>query len=138
MTMNPPIGSGGARHPKKSYRSLCQGTSVRFEFIAKHRGIWRTNEMCDALEVSRGGFYDWLKRPECQRSVENRQLLGQVRASHELSDRTYGSPRVWRDLRAWGFHCGVHRVARLMRRAGLKARHKRRRLPFDVGTRVES
>ena len=94
--------------------------------------------MCDALEVSRGGFYDWLKRPECQRSVENRQLLGQVRASHELSDRTYGSPRVWRDLRAWGFHCGVHRVARLMRRAGLKARHKRRRLPFDVGTRVES
>ena len=111
---------------------------MRFEFIAKHRGIWRTNEMCDALEVSRGGFYDWLKRPECQRSVENRQLLGQVRASHELSDRTYGSPRVWRDLRAWGFHCGVHRVARLMRRAGLKARHKRRRLPFDVGTRVES
>ena len=72
---------------------------MRFEFIARHRGIWQTRQMCQSLGVSRGGFYEWLRRPESCRSRENRQLLVQIRASFEQSDRTYGSPRVWRDLR---------------------------------------
>jgi putative transposase len=94
--------------------------------------------MCAALGVSRGGFYDWLARPESDRSRDNRQLLVQIRTSFEQSDRTYGSPRVWRDLRAWGQRCGRHRVARLMLAAGLQARRKRRRLPMDLGVRPES
>jgi putative transposase len=110
---------------------------MRFEFIARHRGIWQTRQMCYALGVSRGGFYEWLSRPESCRSRENRQLLVQIRASFEQSDRAYGSPRVWRDLRAWGFSCGKHRVERLMSAAGLKARGKRRRLPIDAGVRPE-
>jgi len=60
------------------------------------------------------GFYEWMQRPESCRSRENRQLLVQIRTSFEQSDRTYGSPRVWRDLRAWELLCGKHRVARLM------------------------
>ncbi|MFO1457311.1 MAG: IS3 family transposase [Steroidobacteraceae bacterium] len=122
---------------KKGHRLLREGTSMKFEFIAKHRGVWRTSLMCEALGVSRAGFYDWMRRPESRRSRENRQLLVQVRTSFEQSDRTYGSPRVWRDLRAWGFACGKHRVARLMLAAGLQARRKRRRLPFDLGARPE-
>jgi len=111
---------------------------MRFEFIAKHRGIWQTSAMCEALEVSRGGFYEWMHRPESERTRSNRELLVQVRSSFEQSDRTYGSPRVWRDLRAWGYRCGVHRVARLMAKAGIQARLKRRRLPFDTGSRPQS
>ena len=110
---------------------------MRFEFIARHRGIWQTQRMCQSLGVSRGGFYEWLTRPESCRSRENRQLLVQIRTSFEQSDRTYGSPRVWRDLRAWGFSCSKRRVERLMRAAGLKARSKRRRLPIDEGVRPE-
>jgi len=110
---------------------------MRFEFIARHRGIWQTRQMCQSLGVSRGGFYEWLSRPESCRSRENRQLLVQIRTSFEQSDRTYGSPRVWRDLRAWGFACSKRRVERLMRVAGLKARSKRRRLPIDEGVRPE-
>jgi putative transposase len=93
--------------------------------------------MCEILGVSRGGFYEWLARPQCRRSREDQQLLVQVRASFERSDKTYGSPRVWRDLRAWGYRCGVHRVARLMRAAGLQGRRRRRRLPADAGIRLE-
>jgi putative transposase len=78
-----------------------------------------------------------LKRPESQRSRDNRHLTVQVRTSFEQSDQTYGSPRVWRDLRAWGYRCGVHRVERLMVAAGLQARGKRRRVPFDRGVRSE-
>lgn len=111
---------------------------MKFAFIAKHRGVWQTREMCEALGVSRGGFYEWLKRPRSRRSQENDKLLIQIRTSFERSDRTYGSPRVWHDLRAWGFACGRHRVARLMLLEGLQARRKRRRLPSDQGERPES
>jgi putative transposase len=93
--------------------------------------------MCQTLGVSRAGFYEWMQRPESARAQRNRLLTVQIRTSYEQSDRTYGSPRVWRDLCAWGFSCGEHRVARLMRAAGLQARGKRRRLPFDVGARPE-
>ena len=111
---------------------------MKFAFIAKHRGVWQTREMCEALGVSRGGFYEWLKRPRSRRSQENDKLLVQIRTSFERSDRTYGSPRVWHDLRAWGIACGLNRVARLMLLEGLQARRKRRRLPSDQGDRPES
>jgi putative transposase len=41
---------------------------VKFGFIARHRGIWPVRWMCEALGVSRGGFYAWLTRPRSQRS----------------------------------------------------------------------
>jgi putative transposase len=91
--------------------------------------------MCEVLDVSHGGFYEWLRRPASRRQQANRELLVHVRASFEQSHQTYGSPRVWHDLRAWGFLCGRHRVARLMRRAGLQGRRRRRRLPRDLGAR---
>jgi putative transposase len=111
---------------------------VRFAFIAKHREVWQTRLMCQTLAVSRGGFYEWMSRPEAVRDQANRQLVVRIRTSFEQSDRTYGSRRVWRDLRAWGHACGWHRVARLMALEGLKARAKRRRLPLDGGVRSEN
>jgi hypothetical protein len=42
---------------------------VKFGFIAKHRGVWPANWMCEALGVSRGGFYAWLTRPRMASSV---------------------------------------------------------------------
>jgi putative transposase len=110
---------------------------MRFAFIAQHRGVWQTRRLCQALEVSRAGFYEWLRRPESHRTRENRQLTVSIRTSFEQSDRTYGSPRVWRDVMAWGHACGENRVARLMRVAGLQARPKRRKLPWDTGARGE-
>ena len=41
---------------------------MKFGFIAKHRGIWPTEWLCEALGVSRGGFYAWLTRPRSERS----------------------------------------------------------------------
>jgi putative transposase len=110
---------------------------MKFSFIAKHREIWQTRQMCQTLGVSRGGFYEWMSRPEAPRTKANRQLIVHIRTSYEQSDKTYGSRRVWRDLRDWGHACGRHQVERLMAREGLKARPKRRRLPFDAGPRAE-
>jgi putative transposase len=90
------------------------------------------------MGVSPSGFYDWLERPASQRERENLQLLQAIKLSHEASDGTYGSPRVVRDLADAGLACGENRVARLMRAAGMKARHKRRRNPGQLQTTVHA
>jgi putative transposase len=61
---------------------------VNFAFIAKHRGIWPVGWLCEALGVSRGGFYAWLGRPRSQRSRDDEEVAAKVRASFIASDRT--------------------------------------------------
>lgn len=82
--------------------------------------------MCRVLEVSRSGYYGWLKRPESCRSREDRALLVHIRASHKRSRGNYGSPRVHKDLVDDGHAVGRGRVARLMRREGIRGVGKRR------------
>lgn len=70
---------------------------------------------CLTLDVSRSGYYAWLKRPESERSAENALLLLRIRAIHARSDQTYGSPRITAELQAEDAPCGENRVARIMR-----------------------
>jgi putative transposase len=79
--------------------------------------------MCRVLGVSASGFYDWFERPQSKREQANAQLIVRIRVSFAASDGTYGSPRILHDLQAAGETCSVNRVARLMRSAGIKARH---------------
>lgn len=106
-----------------------------FGFIAKHRGIWPVAWMCEALGVSRSGFFAWLSRGPSARTRSDEMLGRAIRESFLLSDRTYGARRVWRDMLAEGFSCGLHRIERLMRAQALRARPRRRRLPLDTGAR---
>ena len=78
--------------------------------------------MCEVLEVSPTGFYDWLDRPESARSRENRRLTERIRHLHHQSREIYGSPKIHEDLIAEGETCGVNRVARLMKAADIKSK----------------
>ena len=108
---------------------------MKFAFIATHRGMWPAGWLCEALGVSRAGFYAWRSRSPSARAKANEQLLARVRGSFLASDRTYGARRVWHDLLAEGVSCGLHRIERLMRHQALRARPRRRRLPPDLGER---
>ena len=108
---------------------------MKFEFVAKHRGAWPVTLMCEALGVSRSGFYAWRSRPRSRRSLEDEVLGAQVRNSFIGSDRTYGARRVWHDVLEFGHRCGLHRIERLMRAQALRARPRRRGLPQDHGER---
>jgi putative transposase len=108
---------------------------MRFAFIAKHRGIWPVTWMCEALGVSRSGFHAWFTRAPSQRARDDDEIGAKVRASHVGSYRTYGARRVWHDLLAEGLPCGLHKIERLMRVQGLRARPRRRGLPKDQGER---
>ena len=108
---------------------------MKFGFVAKHRGTWPVGWLCEALGVSRTGFYAWGVRPMSARARTDAVRGAEVRASFVLSDRTYGARRVLRDVRAAGHRCGLHQVERLMRTQALRARPRKRALPFDHGTR---
>ena len=109
---------------------------MRFAFIARHRTIWPVAWLCDALDVSRSGFHAWLNRSPSARSRQDEVLATAIGRSFKSSERTYGARRVWHDVLAEGLSCGLHRVERLMRENGLRARPRRRGLPKDTGERA--
>jgi putative transposase len=88
--------------------------------------------LCRALGISRAGFYAWRKRPESARTCRNRQLSVLVRAAFEAGRRTYGSPRILRELRAQQVYIGRNRIIRLMQAQGLKARAVKRYRPSTM------
>jgi putative transposase len=97
-----------------------------FELVDAEKAKYPIAVLCEALDVSRSGFYAWARRPPSARSQADARLTVEIVATHEKSRKRYGSPRVHRALRRKGVRVGEKRVARLMRRNGLVARQKRR------------
>ena len=84
--------------------------------------------LCQVLEVSPSGYYDWQKRQQTPsaRARQNQSLSQQIKTIHAKSRQTYGSPRVTDQLRKDGHQHGRNRIARLMKEQGLYGRQKRR------------
>lgn len=78
--------------------------------------------MCRVYAVTPSGYYAWRGRRLSRRQVSSTLLLGEIRRVHRESGGTYGSPRIHHALRALGYRCGKHRVARLMRHNGIRGR----------------
>ena len=82
--------------------------------------------MCRVLEVSRSTYYARKGRVPSAREVENEQLAQEIQKIHERSMKTYGSPRIHRELQDQGNRVGRHRVARIMRENAICGRVRRR------------
>jgi len=82
--------------------------------------------MCEVLDVSSSGFYDWLDRPESARRHRHNVLTKKIDRIHQQSYRIYGSPRIHGELQDQGEVVGKNTVAMLMQRAGIQSKvHKR-------------
>jgi putative transposase len=99
---------------------------MRYAFIKEHRQQWAIGLMCKVLKVSVSGFYDWCDRPKSKRSQEDEKLTEQIMMFHCGSRCTYGSPRIYKDLKAAGHRVSENRVARLMRQKGIQGKAKRK------------
>ena len=82
--------------------------------------------MCEVLEVSRAGYYKWLKRRVSERSQRALLLLSLIMQIFEEKNEIYGSPRVHEQLKAAGIKVNKKTVAKIMRENGMVARAKRR------------
>ena len=116
---------------------------MRYRAIQEHDRRYPIRLMCRALAVSPAGYYAWRARSESCRSVANRALLSAIRVIHQESRATYGSPSIRQALVRRGQRVGEHRVARLMRQDGLRAKtvkkwrattHSSHRLPVAENT----
>ena len=100
---------------------------MRFQFIKGHRDEFPVVRMCKELEVSPSWLL-CLAPPASQRARDGQPGTGRkkIEAVYNDSYETYGSPRVYRELKAQGVACSENRVARLMRLRGLRAKQVRR------------
>lgn len=99
---------------------------MRFALIDAAKEEFSVHRLCSVLGVSQSGYFAWRGRPACRRQHEDMVLLAHVRSAFTLSNGTYGSPRMTRELQDSGLAVGRRRTARLMRENGLRARQKRR------------
>jgi putative transposase len=103
---------------------------VRFAWIQSHENDGPIELLCEVLNVTRGGYYDWIRQPDLT-PIQQRgeELLGRIRLVHESSRQTYGSPRVTAELNAGGMKVCRNTVAKWMRRSGLRPRRRRKFVP---------
>jgi putative transposase len=89
--------------------------------------------MCRVLKVHRSGYYAWLKKPLCNRALEDQRLLKLILKSYNASNGVYGSPRIFLDLCDEGETCGLNRIARIMRANKIVALQPRKRPRYKSG-----
>jgi putative transposase len=86
------------------------------------------SRLCRTLGVTRSGYYDWQRQPLSDRALADWLLTEQIRQVFAESEQTYGSPRVFKELKLGrGLAIGEKRVARLMRQAGLVSVYAKKR-----------
>ncbi len=95
---------------------------IEAEEVAGHS----VKHCCELFEVSRAAYYERKKDAPSARELADAELTSKITAIHAESKGTYGSPRVHQELVKRGVVCGRRRVRRLMRRAGLEGRCKKR------------
>lgn len=106
----------------------------RFQFVDDHRGAFGVKRLCRVLEVSRSGFYRWLKGAPAriERARSDARLARRIREIHKESDGTYGVPRITAELWDAGIEVNHKRVARVMARIGLQGVHLRKKVRTTV------
>jgi len=98
---------------------------VIFEFIRAEKANYPVRLMCRVIGVSSSGFYSWLKDGS-KREVKDRELLGIIKKVFGEFRETYGSPRIYDELKERDVSCGKARVERLMRENGLTPPRKQK------------
>ena len=108
---------------------------MRYRFIMEQHDWHKVALLCEMLQVSRSGYYDWLKRPPSAREIEDQRLWPKLLQLHYQRREAYGSVRLCRDLRRDGERCSKHRIARLKRENRLWTKRHRR---FVVTTKADA
>jgi len=101
---------------KKNIGHSLRTVLERYERINAMKNEHAVLRLCQELEVSASGYYDWQFRRSCPglRAAQDQTLKQEIQSIHTTSRNTYGSPRIVMELRKSGARHGRNRVARLM------------------------
>jgi putative transposase len=82
--------------------------------------------LCRVLEVSRSGYYAWVRRPASKRTQREGRLEAQIKAAHERTRKTCGSDRLQKDLAAHGVKIGIYTIRRIRKKLGIRCKQVKR------------
>lgn len=91
----------------------------KYELIDAEKALYPIVLMCQWIEVSKSGFYDWLTRPTSATAARRRELEVMITYVFDASDSTYGHRRVHAELQAGQVQCSPEFVRSVMRDLGL-------------------
>ncbi len=77
--------------------------------------------MCEVLEVSKAGYYRWLKRKPSVRHQYNQGLLAFLREVAQQQRGVPGYRKLWKEAVAAGYICSKNRVQRLLQNSGYRS-----------------
>lgn len=98
---------------------------MRFQFMKDHHKEFCVEKMAKVFQVSRAGYYKFLRRNPSKRKLENKRLTKEIRKIYEESRKTYGSPRIHGELKKAGESCSKKRVARLMKQEQIQPKMRK-------------
>ena len=100
-------------------------TSVKYLVIYRHKDKYTISEMCRFFDVSRSGYYDYVKRME----VPDRDLpiAEQIRTCQQKVRQTYGYRRVHIWLERKGVYRNPKTILRIMQKYNLLSAVRRKK-----------
>lgn len=79
--------------------------------------------MLDKLDVSKSGYYDYLKRGPSKTKIRRERITEEVKRIHTESFGIYGSPKITSELLKLGEKVSQRFVHQIMKKNNLKARY---------------
>ena len=107
---------------------------VKYAVIYRHREEYPVSVMCRFFEVSRSGYYDYVKRIGC--TERDAPLAEEIRKQQDKCFKTYGYRRMWLALKNKGIHHNPKTILRVMKKYELLAEIRRRRKWVSMGQQV--
>ncbi|MFC4281438.1 IS3 family transposase [Thalassotalea piscium] len=117
---------------KKGQRLLCERNEVKYKFINAHSPAYPVLPLCAAMQVSRSGYYAWLKRPGKLITAETLQLYRKAKTFFKRSRNSLGYRELRKKLRKEGFNIGTYKTRKLMEKLNLVVKQ---RVAYKVTTK---
>ena len=109
-------------------------TKIKYQVIYRHQDQYPVSVMCKFFEVSRSGYYDFVKR--IGRPEHDAELARQIQECQSRTDKTYGYRRVWKWLKDRKIIRNPKTILRIMKKYGLLSEIRRKRKWVNLGQQV--
>ena len=100
-------------------------TSVKFMVIYRHKDKYSISEMCRFFNVSRSGYYDYVKRMDIP--AKDLPLAEKIKECQQKNGKTYGYRRVHIWLERQGIHHNPKTILRIMQKYNLLSEVRRKK-----------
>lgn len=109
-------------------------TKIKYQVIYRHQDQYPVSVMCKFFEVSRSGYYDFVKR--IGRPEHDAELARQIQECQSRTDKTYGYRRVWKWLKDRKIIRNPKTILRIMKKYDLLSEIRRKRKWVNLGQQV--